>query len=594
MKNKRIYNPFLSLKKFRFGSILIRNFLIIIVLEILLICLLTGLYTFQLEESTTKEVLDIHYMELQRSAETLDTVIEQAENFAYYFSVENDVKVLFINGDVEEESAAFRAISSRLKSFRRTFDYVESTHLYIEKEGIVIGESVVAELSEVADSGWLDFYDEIRENSYILRSRCTDGGYPFLLTMLLAVRNVQKETIGAVVIDINVKKLNEAIGRSSKDDQKVYMVDKEGRLLYSSMPSAIKYPEQIPTDLMELSQNEVNAVITNETGTEIVVTVVPSKTENWRYLMYSAISGYNEKMSGIRWQMFRNACMAALVGLVLSWFMAIRSYRPIQNIMEEVEGSEEIKDDFIEGENVINEVQYITGMIRSAERRNKKLTMEISEWMEKLGNAQFMALQSQINPHFLYNTLDAISWLAIDRLGNKNPVSEALGALANLLRLSMKRTSYLVPLREELEHAKMYMYLMNIRYPGKINVSWEIPRELYNVSVIRLCLQPILENAIRHGLRDNCYRGTICIRGEIVNEMLILRVEDDGSGMPMEECKNMNAKLYTDYQTVDKHVGIVNVNQRIKIVFGEDYGVLLQPGEEKGLVVMICVPGTID
>jgi len=594
MKNKKIYNPFLNLKKFRFGSILIQNFLIIIVLEILLICLLTGLYTFQLEESTTKEVLDMHYMELQRSAETLDTVIEQAENFAYYFSVENDVKVLFISGDVEEESAAFRAISSRLKSFRRTFDYVESTHVYIEKEDIVIEESVVAELSEVADSGWLDFYDEIEESSYILRSRCADGEYPFLLTMLLAVRNVQKETIGAVVIDINVKKLNEAIGRSSRDDQKVYMVDEEGRLLYSSVPSAIKYPEQIPADLMELSQNEVNAVITDETGTEIVATVVPSKTENWRYLMYSPISAYNEKMSGIRWQMLRNACMAVLVGLVLSWFMATRSYRPIQNIMEEVGGSEEIKDDFIEGENVKNEVQYIAGMIRSAERKNKKLTMEISEWMEKLGHAQFMALQSQINPHFLYNTLDAISWLAIDKLGNKNHVSEALGALASLLRLSMKRTSYLVPLREELEHAKMYMYLMNIRYPGKINVCWEIPRELHNVSVIRLCLQPILENAIRHGLRDNCYRGTICIRGEAVNDMLILRVEDDGVGMPVEECRSMNAKFYTDYQIVDKHVGIANVNQRIKIVFGEDYGVLLRPGKEKGLVVMICVPGKND
>ena len=143
MKNKRIYNPFLNLKKFRFGSILIQNFLIIIVLEILLICLLTGLYTFQLEESTTKEVLDMHYMELQRSAETLDTVIEQVENFAYYFSIENDVKLLFVSGNVKEESDAFRTISSSLKSFRRTFGYVESAYVYIEKSDVVIEESGV-------------------------------------------------------------------------------------------------------------------------------------------------------------------------------------------------------------------------------------------------------------------------------------------------------------------------------------------------------------------------------------------------------------------------------------------------------------------
>ena len=107
MTNKKIYNVFYNIKKFRFNSVWFKNFLIIIVLVILLVGFLTSLYTYQIEKSTADEIMDMHYMELQRSAETLDTVVEQMNNFAYYFSVENDMEILFISSKIGENSTVY-------------------------------------------------------------------------------------------------------------------------------------------------------------------------------------------------------------------------------------------------------------------------------------------------------------------------------------------------------------------------------------------------------------------------------------------------------------------------------------------------------
>ena len=133
--------------------------------------------------------------------------------------------------------------------------------------------------------------------------------------------------------------------------------------------------------------------------------------------------------------------------------------------------------------------------------KNESLKQEVEERMASLHNAQILALQSQINPHFMFNTLEAIGDTMVLLLGRENEATDMIQNLAILLRISLSTDTYIVPLRDELEHVKLYMQLMEFRYQGDIHYSIEVPDAMLSLSVVKLTLQPLIENAIQHGLR---------------------------------------------------------------------------------------------
>lgn len=580
-----------SLKKFRYNSMLVRNFVVITMFEMLLVSLMINLCAYHMEKNTIEEIKNNNYSEMKRSVETLDSVLEQILNFTYYLSVENDTKLLFLEQNTKEEYDQYISLSEKIRLYRKTFEYVHSAYLYMEETEQIVDELGIRELADQDDRGWMSMYREIGEEYFVIGSRCIEGQYPFLMTVLYPIRNVQGKRLGAVVVNVDQDKLNAAIGRSRKDVSRFYMTDEKGAVIYSNFIEVVKYPELIHEDLAEISSAEQPEGVSIEEGErEVLIATARSSFRNVRYVMYNSMSEYNDKMDDTRRNLLYTGLWAIGCGVAFACFLTIRTYRPIQNIMTEMEEIEAVKDTFIEGESARNELQYISHMISSTKRKNSDLKMEISDWVERLGHAQLMALQNQINPHFLYNTLDAINWMVLDQMNGENPVSDTIIDLAQLLRIGTKRTSYLVSLREELEHVRLYLKLMNVRYSDQIAVSWEISRDLLEKEVLRLSLQPIVENSIRHGFRKKGYRGNLQICADIVANVLVIRIIDDGVGMSIEACVRTNRELNTSYSEIDNHVGIRNVNQRIKILFGEDFGIQLRPGEQEGLVVILCFP----
>jgi two-component system sensor histidine kinase YesM len=236
-----------------------------------------------------------------------------------------------------------------------------------------------------------------------------------------------------------------------------------------------------------------------------------------------------------------------------------------------------------------NELQLITSLIQNTQKQHSRLKLELDERMEKLNNAQLRALQSQIDPHFIYNTLDTVNWMAIDRLGMSNEVSEMVSALANLLRSSLTRSAYLVTVADELEQARMYVKILETRYKDKLTVNWDIDEDVLSCRIIKLCLQPLIENAIKHGLHPKRFIGTVTVTGRRLDKSVVLSVIDDGVGISEEECARLNSHLKTDYQEDEGHLGIRNVNQRIKILFGDKFGVVLTP-VDAGACATVVIP----
>ena len=219
------------------------------------------------------------------------------------------------------------------------------------------------------------------------------------------------------------------------------------------------------------------------------------------------------------------------------------------------------------------------------------MVVQIKELVEKvrqeeitLRKTELKALQAQINPHFLYNTLDAIAWLCEEER-HKDAV-EMVNSLAKLFRISISRGHELITIEKEMQHAKSYLKIQNFRYKNQFTYSFDVDEECLNYLCNKITLQPIIENAIYHGIDRMVDEGKINIGIHQKGDRIIFTVEDNGVGMTEEQCEEILHKDAGDRVGI----GIKNVNDRIKIYFGEEYGLTIQSELDEGTRVTISMP----
>lgn len=179
------------------------------------------------------------------------------------------------------------------------------------------------------------------------------------------------------------------------------------------------------------------------------------------------------------------------------------------------------------------------------------------------------ALRAQVNPHFLFNTLNAIRWMAIIRKADN--IVACIDALATMLKYSMSRGGELVTLKDELDNINSYIYIYNCRYGNQFTLETDLDRELLELQVVKFILQPIVENAVIHGFKGSEKQGTIMIYGDVENGVLKLYVEDNGCGLQNGEAEAQSGRKVTG-------IGIANVDARIKSAYGAQYGLLVYNG----------------
>ncbi|CAH1193081.1 hypothetical protein PAECIP111891_00485 [Paenibacillus allorhizoplanae] len=199
--------------------------------------------------------------------------------------------------------------------------------------------------------------------------------------------------------------------------------------------------------------------------------------------------------------------------------------------------------------------------------------------------AEFDALQSQINPHFLINTLNVIKLIAlVNKIDNIRHITVAL---MKLVSSSFNRGSTLNPLSEEIENLKHYLFIMENRFGKKISVVWNVAEETSSLYILKLLLQPIVENCIVHGLDDKDIDGRIWVNTCIAKGSLHIEIADNGVGMDMEQ---LNSYMNQNHESKFSGIGISNVKRRIQVQYGEHYGLTIQPNEPAGTKFVIRVP----
>ena len=278
------------------------------------------------------------------------------------------------------------------------------------------------------------------------------------------------------------------------------------------------------------------------------------------------------------------AIVAMSISLLLSGRAARSVTRPIRDLCDLTEkvagGDFSVKTQVEAGD----EIAVLTRSFNDMTEEIGILVDDIRKKQENLRIIENRLLQEQINPHFLYNTLDAIAWMCED--GKNEDAEEMVTALARLFRISISKGHELIPIEKEVEHAKSYLKIENYRYKNKFTYSFEVEESCLSYLCNKITLQPIIENAIYHGVKQMIDEGEIWIRIFEDGEDIIFQVEDNGIGMTEEQCREILRKEPGDRTGI----GIKNVNDRIKIYFGSNYGLNITSELDEGTCVTIRMP----
>ncbi|RHP36464.1 HAMP domain-containing protein [Lachnotalea sp. AF33-28] len=312
------------------------------------------------------------------------------------------------------------------------------------------------------------------------------------------------------------------------------------------------------------------------------------KGSDWQLISVIPYSEIRAASNAIRMQMVFIMAVIALCAWIAAYLVADSITRRINLLTKHIKKVQE--GDFsvivnMKGSDEISELAHNYNYMLEQLERYARLQFQSGA---DLKAAELKALQAQINPHFLYNTLELINWMALTK--NAPEISEIVQALAKFYKLSLSRGRDEIPIRDELAHIETYVQLQNYRYENRIRLNLEVDPSLYEYRILKLILQPVVENAILHGILESeqC-QGTITVCGAMAGGDIMLTVEDDGIGMTPQQMAVMLGEAPAPIKRPGHGYGISNVIKRIHLYYGEKYGIRCESEPGSGSRVIISI-----
>ncbi len=478
-------------------------------------------------------------------------------------------------------------------------DYLISLALYTE-DGTLVSASPVGvekENLDVTEQTWFKVALERPENlhfslPHVQNIFVDDPTFRYYwvtsLSRAVELNNNGVPEQGVLLLDMNyavIEQMMEDVN-DNPSEHYVYLCDDSGTIIYHPMLM------QISAGLMEENNNLVPTYDEGSheeefLGSMRIVTVKTMSYTGWKLVSVIPTSNSYMGMKDTRYFAVMVVSITLMAMLILNRFVANRVTRPIRKLNDSIRDIEMGKVNptvYIGGP---SEVEHLGKTLRSSYDQINKLLKDIVASQEEKRKSELDALQSQINPHFLYNTLDSIVWMIE---GEKyNDAVFMITQLASLFRVSLSSGKTIIPVEDEIRHAMNYMNIQKVRFKDAFTIDFDVEEEVKNYCTVKLIVQPILENAVYYGVKD-MEDGEIRVKAyKGQNEDIFIEVSDNGFGMSSEQLEY----LLTDDTKVRKRgsgVGLINVHRRIQLRFGEQYGLKVESEPDEGTTVTIHIP----
>lgn len=478
-------------------------------------------------------------------------------------------------------------------------DKIQSLALYGD-DGMLIESEPVATVKDnvkVADQKWYqDARSEI-ENIHFstphVQNLFDDGTFRYHRVVSLSrsvdINDGSTSGSGVLLVDMKYSVLEDMLERINETSSGIYyyLCSRDGEIIYHPRWT------EINRGLFKEKNNKVasyeDGIYEMKTDGQKENVVVGSVAyTGWKLIGVVPESVQETSINKFRYYIITTILILVMMLLQVNRFISRKISRPIRELDESVKAYEAgaMPDIYIGGS---AEIRHLGYSVQKSYEQIEMLMKEIIQQQTERRKSELDALQSQINPHFLYNTLESITWM-IEAQRNKEAVV-MISELAKLLRVSLSRGKTIISIGDELQHGRSYMNIQRVRYKERFKVEFLIDEEIKNYCIVKLVIQPLLENAIYYGVgnMDEDDDGQILVRGEKKGEDIYISIEDNGMGMP----EDIRDNILTDNSKVPKHgsgVGVINVHSRIRLMFGPEYGLEVYSELDEGTKVVIHIP----
>lgn len=419
-----------------------------------------------------------------------------------------------------------------------------------------------------------------------------DNQYRWVISMSRAVEitNGTATEQGVLLIDMSYTSLRRLLENIMLvNNGYLYMISSTGELIYHPQMQLIG-TGLADEDLEAALQYHDGSYHENYRGERREISVKTVGYTGWKLI--GVVPERGIALNNLKTNLFMVFLIAffLFILVIINALISARITTPIQNLEKSVNA---IEAGALDTEVYVGgsyEIQHLGRSIGNMAKQIQKLMKDIVEEHESKRKSEFDTLQSQINPHFLYNTLDIIVWMIENE--QKEEAVRVVTALARFFRISLSRGRSIISVRDELEHVRNYLMIQQKRFKNKFTYEIEAEPEVLDLASLKLMLQPLVENAIYHGMEFMDGDGEIRIRAFLRDDGLVLSVEDNGLGMTEEQVANLFSGASHVSSKRGSGIGVKNVQERIRLYFGREYGLTIDSEPDEGTRIEIYLPAT--
>lgn len=578
--------------------------LVIFTVPLLIPLIILGTFSVTLTQTTIRESIDSSNKKmLNQTKERLELIFNELDSLSINFEL-NPAVVIKVKNQLrgllkgQEAIKNMNDIMNLINPPVNSKPYIQSLYIYYsnENKNFLVSNTGTENINSYIDKSWYDSFMEndtddtwIEARNVRLFSFNTDtASFITLYDRLYSPGSLKADG----VIVMNIKKeyieniLNEIV---SQGDYIFLIIDSRNNNIIASSRNKSVIDK---LNIGEINSNPLNYFEYKTGGKKYIVSVIESERYPIKYVSVTPKTILYKVPIQLLFITGALVLISFLLGLVITYHNTRRNYNRLQNILSIFESAENGEPLPELPSQIKDEYGYILENIIKTFIEQSYLKVQLSEKKYQLKAAEMMALQAQINPHFLFNTLKTIFWKSIALTGNQNEVSKMVEHLSEILTYSLSSSEDLVSLADEIKNTQNYIEIQKIRYKDKFGVIWQYDESITEYKVIKLLFQPFLENSIYHGIKEKPGFSYIKIKIQLIRGIIRITIIDNGIGIEPLKLDDIQKSLKEseDLSEHIEHIGLFNTNKRLKLMYGDEYGIKIRSRYGLGTVVYVELP----